>query len=245
MNPKHVINIAANTCPPQTDAAFNQWYDTDHIPIVMSFKELLGITRYRIVRAYDAARATEYPGYLTTYRFSGMDTFRVWNSSPQLEEGGKNWQQACGNRGVKLFWRAQYESIQTWQRTLPHSAIIMVGAQCPPESDARFDTWYSGKHIPELLKFRGLQGVTRYRFADASDPNTKQPVDTPVAEYPRHLTFYHFDNTFNFGHTSAADAFDESQEYLAARVDFDNIARETGAYLLWRAQYEPIKTWLR
>ena len=164
MELKHLVSLAGIDCPTEADTAFNDWFDAEHLPLGMGFKELLGVTLYRIVKYGGTALVKDYPRYMLSYRFADAATFRAWNASPQLESATNGWRGACKEAGVRLAWSAQYGCVQTWQRTLPHAAIIMVGVQCPAPSEPAFDQWHTEKHIPDLLKFKGLQGVTRYKL---------------------------------------------------------------------------------
>ena len=105
------------------------------------------------------------------------------------------------------------------------SVIHIVGTECPPEMEGRFDTWYSERHVPDLLKFQGLKKVTRYRNLHAD------------GEYPKFLTIYEFNNRQDF------EAYYVSPERTAAAEDWLKIQKELGASLKWMVQYEAIKTW--
>ncbi len=237
INAKNVISIAGAVCPPETDRVFNKWFDEELI-LIKSFRELLGITRYQLVRAADSAGARVYPQYLSIYRFADLSAIDTWQASLELAESSQSWQETGARAGVRILWNAQYESVQTWQNTRPHSVVTIVGIQCPPATESEFDTWYSLKHIPQLLKFRWLLGATNCKLC-ASGPAQKTLSATPLTEYPNNLTFYHFDST------RAADVFDTSPEYLSAHDDWLNVAKRTSASVRWRAQYEPTKTWQR
>lgn len=239
MKAKQVINIAGTVCPREVDEAFNKWYDEKHIPINMKFKGLIGATRYRIVCSNSHAIIKEYPQYFTTYRFKDLSTFEAWNSSPELLAASEDWPEACVKKGVKVLWRVQYESMKTWGNTPALSVISIVGIQCPPETEARFDAWYNEKHIPELLKFKGLQGVTRYQFASSRSLDINITADIKVKEYPKYLTFYHFKDV------PTAEAYETSPELAAAYEDGLNVVKKTGVLVIWQAKYEPMRTWQR
>jgi len=71
--------------------------------------------------------------------------------------------------------------------------ITIVGTQCPPKTEARFDQWYSERHILDLLKFKGLKGATRYQLASSVGRAIRGTSRIPFAqniEYPKYLTFY-------------------------------------------------------
>jgi len=60
--------------------------------------------------------------------------------------------------------------------------INVVGIQCQPKVDEKFNIWYDQTHIPMLLKFGGLRGATRYKILKPSE------------EYPQYLAIYEFNS---------------------------------------------------
>ena len=103
----------------------------------------------------------------------------------------------------------------------------VVGTECPPEMEEKFDTWYSERHVPDLLKFKGVKRVTRYRGLH------------PGGEYPKFLTIYEFNNRQDF------EAYYTSPERATAAEDWIKIQKELGASLKWSVQFEVIETWQR
>ncbi len=242
MENQHTINIAGTTCPPDSDREFNKWYDEMHIPINMKFKGLRGVTRYQLVRFSESAAVKKYPRFITPYQFKDMGTFTAWNASPELREASEGISDLFARLGVEFLWRAQYESIRVWENTPPLSVITIVGNQCPPAYAARFDRWLSEKHIPDLLKFKGLQGAIRYRLAGAFGLAVKGTGNVRSAqstEYPRFLTFLYFKDM------ATADAYDSSPERKAILPEWLELVKEMGVMSLWRAQYQPMRTWQR
>ncbi len=238
MEPKHLINIAGTTCPPETDEVFNKWYDEEHIPVNMTFKGLDAVTRYKLIGYAGDGTVKEYPGYLAVYRFKDFDTFKAWNGSPELVEARRGYGEIAKG-GVELLWRVQYGSTGSWKKTPPMSVINVVGLHCPPEGQARFGQWYSEKYIPDILKFKGMLGATRYDYVNSGDLGTKTTRPIKVKEYPRFLTFYYYEDQ------PTAEAFDTSPERYAAREDWLNVSKQTGTSVMWRARYRPLRTWQR
>ena len=102
--------------------------------------------------------------------------------------------------------------------------LHIVGTQCRPEDEARFNEWYNEVHIPMLLKFRGLKGAARYKIVYESN------------EYPTYLAIYHYENR---------QAYEESRsspELAAAREELQ-VSWPNGLDSKWRVQYELIKEW--
>jgi hypothetical protein len=46
---KPVINIVATRCQPVDDEKFNRWYNEVHIPMLLKYKKLLGVARYKVI----------------------------------------------------------------------------------------------------------------------------------------------------------------------------------------------------
>ena len=103
--------------------------------------------------------------------------------------------------------------------------IHVVGTECPPEMEEKFDRWYSERHVPDLLKFKGLKKVTRYKIL------------RPNEEYPKFLTVYEFESREQF------EAYFVSPERSAAAEDWRNIQQKLKASQKWAVQFETIKTW--
>ncbi len=105
--------------------------------------------------------------------------------------------------------------------------INMVATQCQPEDEEKFNKWYDEVHIPKLLKFKGIVEVTRYKLINTSE------------EYPKYLAIYRFENQ------SAFQSFQTSPELAAAREEMRETWKGEGFKIIWRVQYEPMKTWKR
>ena len=104
--------------------------------------------------------------------------------------------------------------------------VIMIrGTQCPPEMEEKFDTWYSEKHVPDVLKFKGVKKATRYKIIG----NDK--------ECPKFLAIYEFESR------QAVEEYDISAVRDTVYEDWLRISKETGAEMIWRVQYEAVRTW--
>ena len=61
--------------------------------------------------------------------------------------------------------------------------INMRGIDCNPEEEERFNKWYNERHILDLLKFKGVKGVTRYEIYKVITPD----MVSPDVKYPKYL----------------------------------------------------------
>ncbi len=116
------------------------------------------------------------------------------------------------------------------------SVINIVGTMCPPETEERFNKWYDEKHIPDLMKFKRMKKVTRYKISGTSTGGREIPLSITGGKegYPRYLAVYEFENFAVF------KEYEESPEALAARKDAAKVMEETGFRVFWRVQYESI-----
>ena len=109
---------------------------------------------------------------------------------------------------------------------MPANKIIeIVAAQSTPELDAEFDSWYTGKHVPDMFKHKGMKAARRYRLMGDDK------------KLSRYLTFYEFESP------KAVEAFHKSAELAAAIKDYEANKDRLGFELKWAASYELIKDW--
>jgi hypothetical protein len=233
-----IISIDGTVCPPTMEPQFQKWYDEWHIPESMKFKGLLGVTRYKFATIGGDATVTEYPGYLAIRRFKDLQAFEAWNASQERQLACQHFDELKA-AGVELWWRVQYQCIKRWKNTSPTTLISLTALHCGPEAEAAVDKWYTEKHVPDLLEFKEILGVTRYKLANAGAYGIKTSCPVKVTDYPRFLTIY------NYPDMATAQAFDTSPERAAARPDWLEVAKKTKAFRMWRVRYTPLRTWSR
>ena len=107
------------------------------------------------------------------------------------------------------------------------SVVHIIGTRCKPEQEEKFNRWYDEIHIPMLFKFPGMTGVKRMKRYTEGD------------EYPEYLAIYEFENQ------DAFEAFQASPEREAATEETGQTWGENKFELIWRVQYEVLKTWQR
>jgi hypothetical protein len=119
------------------------------------------------------------------------------------------------------------------------SIINIVGTVCFPDKEERFNQWYNEKHIPDLMKFKGIKKVTRYKMIGAAEGPREHPLPPVGAKdgYPKYIAIYEFEDLETF------EKYDHSSEAAAARRDGDAETKEIGVQHFWRVQYETIKVW--
>lgn len=110
-----------------------------------------------------------------------------------------------------------------------NSVINIVGTNCRPDQEEKFNKWYNERHIPDLLKFKGLRKVTRYKILT---PNSQ-----PEVNYPNYLVIYEFENQ------QAYEAYEASPELAEALKEADETWADDRFERVWRVQYKALKTW--
>lgn len=152
---------------PEWEDSFNEWYDTEHIPVRMGAKKFLGAQRYR---------ATEGPEYLAVYDLESVEAL----STPAYRRIKENPSEvtACMLRSVTGFTRYTGRLI-SWQtqdhrddaEILSSPYLFSVLFAVPVEREEEFNNWYEQEHVPLLLKAEEWLGCRRYRISDGVPSN--------------------------------------------------------------------------
>ena len=111
METKPVINVVGIQCQPEVEEKFNTWYNQTHIPMLLKFKGLRGVTRYKILKPSE-----EYPEYLAIYEFDSRQAFEEYQTSPELAAALDEMQEIWRGEGWERKWRVQYEVMKTWRK---------------------------------------------------------------------------------------------------------------------------------
>ena len=112
METKPIIHIVGTRCRPEDEEKFNKWYDEIHIPLVLKFKGVKEVARYKIIN-----ESEKYPTYLAIYKFESQNAYEAYLTSPEraalLKESDETWEKGAG---FEIKWRVQYEILKTWKR---------------------------------------------------------------------------------------------------------------------------------
>jgi antibiotic biosynthesis monooxygenase (ABM) superfamily enzyme len=74
-----IINIIATECKPEDDAELNKWYNEVHIPMLMKYKGIKKVTRYKVIENEGKSR------YLAVYEFDNKADYDGLSKSPEFE----------------------------------------------------------------------------------------------------------------------------------------------------------------
>jgi hypothetical protein len=104
--------------------------------------------------------------------------------------------------------------------------INIVGTQCKPLDEEKFNKWYNEVHVPMLMKSKKVLGVSRYKY-----------LGKPGG-LPNYIAIYKFASLKDYEDHQAspehAAAVKEMQETWKGNIEFTS-----------RVQYELVKVWRR
>jgi hypothetical protein len=154
---------------------FNAWYNTEHLPELLSLPGFL-----------DAARYVAYKGvprYLAVYELESAEAlktaeFQKWRANPSPWSRrisptviGKNVSRAIGQ---------QIFPVDLEQPDRGMAPALQIGRMSVPESaDQEWNEWYNGEYIPGYRTVTGVIYARRYRIVDGES---------------RYTTVYEFEN---------------------------------------------------
>jgi len=140
--------------PAELEAEFNDWYETEHIPVRLAlpgfsravrYKECVGGRKYLAIYEIDDLAVLEGPGYNIVKTKPSERTARMLKS-------------------VKGFTRytctLAYDSGSRPERG---KYLCAVAFAVPCEREAQLDDWYENEHIPLLMRAPDWLRVRRYK----------------------------------------------------------------------------------
>jgi hypothetical protein len=146
---------------PQTEweTDFNEWYDTEHIPLRMGAPGFNGAQRYR---------NKESPAYLAVYELASSTKL----STPEyrLIKGSPSERAKRMLRDVSGFTRYIGEEMGSWEKPgglgIDAPILYAVFFDVPAERADEFNRWYEDDHIPTLMKCADWLMVRRFGIVD-------------------------------------------------------------------------------
>lgn len=163
--PGGIRTVLTNCLDVSQDAAFNQWYDSIHLPDIIAS----GLASHAI-RYENADPQSEEATYLAVYEVHRNDLTQAGQEFHTLTGGLQ--QQGRMYRDVeivrRIMWRRigpAFATAKTGQGRV--GGLFAVQSNCTdPQDEAAFNNWYDDMHIPDLLD-TGLF-CTAYRFVAVS-----------------------------------------------------------------------------
>lgn len=173
------------------EAAFNAWYDTEHMLRLGNVPGFIAGARYRALRGgpkYLAMYELEEHTVLRTTAFLDEIRFRPSAARTKVSPSniGRNF---LLNAYRRIFPIMSQPADETWE---PAPFLQMGRMDIPAVMEDEFNDWYNTVFIPDFLKVPGVLRARRFKAIEAE---------------PKYLTVY------EFAHAKVSD----SPEWAAAR----------------------------
>lgn len=111
MAKSRIINIVATECTPKNDAKFNKWYNEVHIPMLMKYKGIKKVTRYKMLEDKE-----QKPKYLAVYEFDTKEDLDGLQKSAELKAAIEEMQETWKGEMFDIKWAISAEPLKTWER---------------------------------------------------------------------------------------------------------------------------------
>ena len=144
------------------DEEFNAWYDTQHIPQLLSLPGFLDAARYVAVKGgpkYLAAYELESSEAVQTPEFLNREV-PPWDRRMSPRVIGKNFTRVIGQQ---IF----PDDVENADRGM--APCLQIGRMSIPEAnDDEWNAWYNTEYIPGYLKVPGVISSRRYRVVEGN-----------------------------------------------------------------------------
>jgi hypothetical protein len=155
--------------------AFNDVYDTEHVPNLRRVPGVQRASRYR-------QPSPVYSRYLAAYELDGLAVLdsAAWKAAGEAGRWPGEIRPHTMNRHL-----AKYEWVGGSPALLgstPYVYWVMMDIE--PHREALFNELYDGEHLPLLLKLPGCVNAVRYRTAAPGEPRYLCAYEVQNAELP-------------------------------------------------------------
>lgn len=158
-----------------TEAAFHDWYDTEHGPDRLSITGITSGLRYRSVDRHS-------PTWLACY---DVELSALESTSYRELRNRRSVRERAILRSLRVLDRRVYRLVDgPPELTPPARFLVAVSLSVPESHEQELAAWYREEHLPLLRRVPGWQLTTRYRLLDG--------------EAPRHLSLHRIDDLSAF-----------------------------------------------
>jgi hypothetical protein len=119
MKTNEVINMVGQSCRPDQEEKLTRWYDEEHIPDLMQFKQLKRTIRCELALPDNQFNyhETNYPKFLNIYEFENQQAFKEYNGLwVKNSASNRSVSSAWGNDPVKKLWRVHYKVVKVFEK---------------------------------------------------------------------------------------------------------------------------------
>ncbi len=104
------INMVMVDCRPEVEAAYNAWYDNVHIPMLLKYKGMVRVTRYRLLKGPDG-----HAKYLTVYEFKDQAAMDAFPQTPECQAATAEMRSTWPSADFEIKLAAQYETMRVFE----------------------------------------------------------------------------------------------------------------------------------
>jgi antibiotic biosynthesis monooxygenase (ABM) superfamily enzyme len=105
-----ILNIVATECATKNDARFNEWYNEVHIPMLMKYKGIKKVTRYKMLNG-----KTGKPKYIAIYEFDTKQDLDGLPASREFKAAIEEMQETWKGETFDIKWAVSCEPLKSWE----------------------------------------------------------------------------------------------------------------------------------
>jgi antibiotic biosynthesis monooxygenase (ABM) superfamily enzyme len=103
------LNLVGTECVSGDEVNFNKWYNEVHIPMLLKYKGLKKVTRYKL-----AGDAGGQAPYLAVYEYDNKEALDGMGKSPEFKAAIDEMTETQKKLKFGIKWAAPYEPLKTW-----------------------------------------------------------------------------------------------------------------------------------
>ncbi|KAI0645193.1 hypothetical protein C8Q79DRAFT_912404 [Trametes meyenii] len=165
MSARGLLFVFGESGPQLPDAEFNDWYDTEHVPLRMAIPAFRNTARWA---AIDGKR----PHYLATYDLVSCEVLDEPPYSTLADT--RSPRETDLMRRVQLLDRRTYDVLEPvfppapgYDASDPGPALVTMEIEVDPELEDELNRWYEEEHVPLLARVPGWRRTRRFVLKDA------------------------------------------------------------------------------
>lgn len=150
--------------PPELEAEFHDWYETEHIPARLALPGFREAVRYRAVEG----ELDGVGSYLACYLLDDMaelvsPAYQRLKSDP----GERTTRMLAAVSGFTRYFADEISD--TGPSAAPATLLSVVAFDVPDDAVPPFEQWYAHEHVPMLMQADGWLRVRRYAVRPGGD----------------------------------------------------------------------------
>lgn len=153
--------VYADLIDPKHEEEFNAWYNTEHLPELLTLPGFLDAARYMATRGG--------PKYLAVYELTSTEAIQSPGFSKRKRTPWENRMspRVTGKNATRIVGRQIFPStLENFDRGM--APALQIGRMSVPESaDAEWNKWYDTEYIPGYLTVPGVIYARRYQAVGA------------------------------------------------------------------------------